>query len=238
MGVRFRVAELVDGKALLMANLGGELEFTLLGLCELELPKNCAKPYLHIALQLRAELKPASGVFGVEIAVGKSSYLLCPDCHITGGAALYTWFAPSEHQGDFVLTIGGYHPAFAVPAHYPKVNRVGIAWQVSREVSLKGEAYFALTPSCAMAGANLSVTYENGDLKAWFTAWANLLVAWKPFHFLAEIGVNLGVSYRLNLLFCHKTLTVSIGGSLRLWGPPTGGSVEIHLPFRKSVPNA
>lgn len=231
VGVRFRVAELVDGKALLMANLGGELEFTLLGLCELELPKNCAKPYLHIALQLRAELKPASGVFGVEIAVGKSSYLLCPDCHITGGAALYTWFAPSEHQGDFVLTIGGYHPAFAVPAHYPKVNRVGIAWQVSREVSLKGEAYFALTPSCAMAGANLSVTYENGDLKAWFTAWANLLVAWKPFHFLAEIGVNLGVSYRLNLLFCHKTLTVSIGGSLRLWGPPTGGSVEIHLWF-------
>ncbi len=231
VGVRFRVAELVDGKALLMANLGGELEFTLLGLCELELPKNCAKPYLHIALQLRADLKPASGVFGVEIAVGKSSYLLCPDCHITGGAALYTWFAPSVHQGDFVLTIGGYHPAFAVPAHYPKVNRVGIAWQVSREVSLKGEAYFALTPSCAMAGANLSVTYENGDLKAWFTAWANLLIAWKPFHFLADIGVNLGVSYWLNLLFCHKTLTVSIGGSLRLWGPPTGGSVEIHLWF-------
>lgn len=231
VGVRFRVAELVEGKALLTANLGGELEFALLGLCELELPKNCAKPYLHIALQLRADLKPASGIFSVEIAVGKSSYLLCPDCHITGGAALYTWFAPSEHQGDFVLTIGGYHPAFAVPAHYPKVDRVGIAWQVSREVSLKGEAYFALTPSCAMAGANFSVTYEKGDLKAWFTAWANLLVAWKPFHFLADIGVNLGVSYRLNLLFCHKTLTVSIGGSLRLWGPPTGGRVEIHLWF-------
>lgn len=231
VGVRFRVAELMDGKALLMANLGGELEFALLGLCELELPKNCAKPYLHIALQLRADLKPASGIFSVEIAVGKSSYLLCPDCHITGGAALYTWFAPSEHQGDFVLTIGGYHPAFAVPAHYPKVDRVGIAWQVSREVSLKGEAYFALTPSCVMAGANLSVTYEKGNLKAWFMAWANLLIAWKPFHFLADIGVNLGVSYRLNLLFCHKTLTVSIGGSLRLWGPPTGGRVEIHLWF-------
>lgn len=231
VGVRFRVAELVDGKALLMANLGGELEFALLGLCELELPKNSAKPYLHITLQLRADLKPASGIFSVEIAVGKSSYLLCPDCHITGGAALYTWFAPSGHRGDFVLTIGGYHPAFAVPAHYPKVDRVGIAWQVSREVSLKGEAYFAITPSCAMAGANLSITYENGNLKAWFMAWANLLVAWKPFHFLADIGVNLGVSYRLNLLFCHKTLTVSIGGSLRLWGPPTGGKVTVHLWF-------
>lgn len=231
VGVRFRVAELMDGKALLTANLGGDPEFALLGLCELELPKNCTKPYLHITLQLRADLKPASGVFSVEIAVGKNSYLLCPDCHITGGAALYTWFAPSEHRGDFVLTIGGYHPAFAVPAHYPKVDRVGIAWQVSREVSLKGEAYFAITPSCAMAGANLSITYEKGNLKAWFTAWANLLVAWKPFHFLADIGVNLGVSYRLNLLFCHKTLTVSIGGSLRLWGPPTGGKVTVHLWF-------
>lgn len=231
VGVRFRIAELMDGRALLMANLGGDLEFALLGLCELELPRNCTKPYLHIALQLRADLKPASGVFGVEIAVGKSSYLLSPDCHITGKAALYTWFAPSGHHGDFVLTVGGYHPAFAVPAHYPRADRVGIAWQVSKEVSIKGEAYFALTPSCAMAGANLSVTYEKGDLKAWFMAWANLLVAWKPFHFLADIGVNLGVSYRMNLLFCHKTLSVSIGGSLRLWGPPTGGKVKIHLWF-------
>ena len=231
VGVRFRIAELLDGQALLMANLGGELEFDLLGLFELELPGKSRNPYLHIALQLRADLKPASGVFSVEIAVGKSSYLLCPDCHITGGAAFYTWFAPSEHHGDFVVTVGGYHPAFAVPAHYPKVDRVGIAWQVSKEVSLKGEAYFALTPSCAMAGANLSITYEKGNLKAWFAAWANLLVAWKPFHFLADIGVNLGVSYRMNLLFCHKTLSVSIGGSLRLWGPPTGGQVKIHLWF-------
>lgn len=231
VGVRFRIAELIDGQALLMANLGGEPEFALLGLCEWELPKGAGKPYLHMGLQLKADVKPSSGSLCVEVAVGKNSYLLCPDCHITGGAALYAWFAPSAHRGDFVVTVGGYHPAFAAPGHYPKADRVGISWQVSSHVSLKGEAYFALTPSCAMAGGNFCVAYENGNLKAWFQAWANLLVAWKRFYFLAEIGVNLGVSYRLNLLFCHKTLTVSLGGNLRLWGPPTGGKVKVRLWF-------
>src|SRR5262249_5729532 len=38
-----------------------------------------------------------------------------------------------------------------------------------------------------------------------------------------------GVSYRLNLLSCHKTISVSIGASLDLWGPPTGGVVHVHL---------
>src|SRR6185503_13144617 len=49
------------------------------------------------------------------------------------------------------------------------------------------------------------------------------------FFFKASISVDIGVSYRLNLLFCTKTISLSIGASVDLWGPPTGGIVHVHL---------
>jgi len=116
-----------------------------------------------------------------------------------------------------------------VPSHYPLVPRLGFNWAVSDEVSIKGDAYFALTPSCAMGGGGLEVLFHSGDLNAWFTAHADVLISWKPFFFIAEIDVSVGVSYRLNLLVCHKTISVSIGASVDLWGPPTGGKVHVHL---------
>lgn len=231
VGVGFEVAGLFDGKALLAADLGETLEFALIGSGRLDLPKQSKEKYLHLGLNLEARLQPQAGIFSVEVVLGADSYLLCKDCHITGGAAFYTWFGNHPNKGDFVITAGGYHPAFVIPEHYPKVDPVGISWQISSHVSLTGQTYFALTPSCAMAGGQLAIDYADGNLKAWFHAYANLLVAWKPFHFLAEIGVELGVSYRLNLLFCHKTISVSIGGDLKLWGPPTGGEVKVHLWF-------
>jgi hypothetical protein len=56
-----------------------------------------------------------------------------------------------------------------------------------------------------------------------------MLVTWHPLSFIAEIYVELGASIRLNLLFCHKTVTVSLSASLTLWGPPLGGIVRVHV---------
>jgi hypothetical protein len=115
------------------------------------------------------------------------------------------------------------------PSYFPQVPRVGFNWAVSDTVTIKGDAYFALTSSCIMAGGGLEILFQDGDLQAWFTAHADVLVSWHPFFFQAEISISIGVSYRLNLLFCHKTITVSIGADLSLWGPPTGGIVRIDL---------
>lgn len=230
-GVGFELAGLFRGKAVLLAQLGEKLEFDVLGKGVLDLPKQGAKKYLHLGLNVEARLQPSEGVFSMEAVLRADSFLVYKDCHITGGLALYTWFGAHPRRGDFVVTAGGYHPSFAIPEHYPKAEPVGILWNISSQLTMNGSAYFALTPSCVMAGGNLAINYVNGNLRAWFYAFANLLIAWKPFHFLADIGVELGVSYRMNLLFCHKTISVSIGGNLHLWGPPTGGKVTVHLWF-------
>jgi hypothetical protein len=230
-GLEFTSFELVTTRALLVAEFGQELTFALLGLSTLQLPlpEVSSNPYAYVEMMIRVVVQPNQGLFAATAILSKNSYVLTPDCHLTGGFAFYLWFGDNPNAGQFVITLGGYHPAFQIPSYFPQVPRLGFNWAVSDVVSIKGSAYFALTGSCAMAGGGLEVLFHDGDLQAWFTAQADFLVSWHPFFYTARIAVSIGASYRLNLLFCHKTITVSLGADLSLWGPPTGGVVRVDL---------
>lgn len=226
-GVQFTSFKMVNTRALLLANLGErDLSFALLGLSQAQLPPSGDKLFAQVGLQLAAVFKPLEGFLGVTAVLTRDSWLLDPACRLTGGFAFFLWF-DGPHEGDFVLTVGGYHPSFPVPAHYPRVERLGFNWKVSDAVTLKGGTYFALTPSCIMAGVALEATYSSGNLKAWFRASADFLAQWHPFHFDARVAVSVGASYRMSLLFTTVTLSVEIGAELHLWGPPTGGTVHV-----------
>lgn len=230
-GLEFTSFELVHTKALLIAEFGNDLNFALLGLSTLQVPQPEVSPetYAFVEMMIRVVVQPSEGVFAATAILSKNSYVITPDCHLTGGFAFYLWFGKNANAGQFVVTLGGYHPAFQPPAYFPQVPRLGFNWAVSDTVSIKGDAYFALTGSCIMAGGGLEVLFQDGDLRAWFIAHADFLVSWHPFFYTAEISISIGASYRLNLLFCHKTITVSLGAGLKLWGPPTGGTVRIDL---------
>ena len=226
-GIQFTSFKLVSTRALVLANLGErDISFALLGISGMQLPPESPTVFARVELQLAAVFKPMEGFLGVSAVLSRNSYLLHPSCRLTGGFGFFLWFA-GEHAGDFVLSVGGYHPSFTVPAHYPRLERLGFSWQVSTAVTLKGGAYFALTPSCVMAGIGLEATFSTGNLKAWFRASADFLAQWHPFHFDARVGVSVGVSYRLEMLFTTVTLSVEIGAELHVWGPPTGGEVYV-----------
>jgi hypothetical protein len=230
-GIQFQSFKLVNGRALVVARLGARFELTLLGLATLQIPQDAgsgsATPYAYAELELEAVLAPDDGVFSVIALLTPKSYLLSPDCHLTGGFAFCLWFGDNQHTGDFVLTIGGYHPAFNPPPHYPKVPAVGVRWTVDDMLTIAGSAYFAITPSAAMAGTSIQVTFQSGDLRAWLTAHADILVRWNPFYVIAGIGITVGVSYRLNLALTTVDVGIEIGAQLDLWGPPTGGTVHV-----------
>ena len=227
-GVMFRSFELVLGRILLVVNVGKDFEVALLGLASMTLPQGATKDaYAYVELQLESVFKPDDGYFSIVGSVTPNSFLLTKDCKLTGGFAFCMWFGSNTHAGDFVVTVGGYHPAFVVPSWYPQVARLGFNWAVGGGVTMKGGCYFAITPTAAMAGGNLEVQYHSGSLKAWFTAYANMMIRWKPFYFTAGIGVSVGASYRMNLLFTTTTVSVEMGAKLNMWGPPLGGKVYV-----------
>ncbi len=227
-GVKFTSFKLVNGFALLTFAFGNEFEIGLLGLADISVPPNVtSNPIAKAQLALIAVLNISKGVFRVEARLTSESYILSRDCKLTGGFAAYFWFDKNKYSGDFVISLGGYHPAFVKPAHYPVVPRLGLNWNVTSHLNISGEIYFALTPSTLMAGGKLSAVYTQGNLKAWFIAYADFLISWKPFSYDISIGVSVGASYRIDWWFIHKTFSIELGADLHIWGPEVHGKVHI-----------
>lgn len=227
-GIRFTSFKIVDGFLLLSVSFGKKFQIGVLGIADISMPPNApSNPVAKAQLAIRAEYDPSAGVFSAEARLTSESYILSRDCRLTGGFAAFFWFEGSEHSGDFVITLGGYHPAFQKPAHYPDVPRLGLNWNVNSNINISGEIYFALTPSAVMAGGRLSAVYTQGKLRAWFIAYADFIVSWKPFYYQARIGVSLGASYRVDVWFIHKTFSIELAAELALWGPEVQGRLHV-----------
>ena len=237
VGLRFTSFKMVDSFVLLTVLLGNRVEVNVLGLSTLVAPvpvagQEAIPPLAVIQMAVKASFVPDEGFLGVAAQLTPASYVLAKDCHLTGGFAFWCWFpTPSgtpPTAGDFVLTLGGYHPDFQVPAHYPRVPRVGVNWKVSDQLSVKGEMYFALTPAALMAGVLVDATWDGGDLQAWFHAGADFIVAWKPYHYDAHAFATLRVSYRFELFGTHE-IRVDASADLHLWGPEFSGRATIKV---------
>lgn len=194
---------------------------------------------LRIELGFAATVDFRTGVMKFEGQLTQNSYILHPDCHLTGGFAICYWFpaadeaeaeANSSLEGDWVVSIGGYHRQFIRPAHYPKPPpRLGISWKVSKSISIIGEAYFAITPKVCMGGVRLHAAVSLGPLEAYFDAHADFLINYDPFHFIADIGVSVSVNYTLDLWFVSHNITVEIDANVHLEGPPFSGTVYVDF---------
>jgi hypothetical protein len=224
-GVQFTSFELVKSNIVVTVIPTGDIQAAILGVSRIKLGQ-AGPQFAYAELGLSVVVHPSAGFLGISAVLSPNSYVLTQDCHLTGGFAFWIWYA-GAHAGDFVVTLGGYHPAFDKPSHYPDEPRLGFSWQVNGNLTVQGDSYFALTPSCAMGGGALDIEFHSGDLRAWFTAHADFLFTWKPFYFIGDIGVSIGASYKLDLLFTSVTISVELGADLDIWGPPTGGRVHV-----------
>jgi hypothetical protein len=234
VGIHFTSFKMVDSFLLLVAAFGHRFELDLLGLATLVLPAADAQegqgpvtPIAEVQLALRATLVPEDGTFSLAAQLTPSSFLLSRDCHLFGGLAFSAWFA-KEHTGDFVLSVGGYHPHYTVPSHYPAVPRLGFSWKVSDQLQVSGGAYFALTPAALMAGGTLSATYTDDSLQAWFDASMDFLIGWQPFHYTADVHVAIGASYTFSFFGTH-TISAHVDANVHLEGPEFSGTAHIDL---------
>ncbi|WP_437746873.1 DUF6603 domain-containing protein [Sorangium sp. So ce1504] len=220
LGVKFTSFKLLDGFALMTVMLGKTFELDLLGLARLQVPFKTDNPLVFLEMALLARFAPSEGLVTVRGQLTPASYLLGRSCRLTGGFAFSTWFA-GDRAGDFVVTLGGYHPSFKVPGHYPVVPRIGFDWRVDGNISVRGEAYFALCAHAAMAGGRLEASFSAGSAWASFTIGADFLICWKPFAYEASLYQHFKAG-----LGC---LSGSMGASLKVWGPEFGGYAKLDF---------
>jgi len=230
VGIKFNSFKLLDGFALLVVSFGRHLEFDLLGVMSMKLPPNSKTVLADVELEFSARVRPDDGFIGVQAQLTPQSYILSRECHLQGGFAFYSW-VKGDHGGDFVFTMGGYHPHFKVPGHYPQnVPRLGFNWQVDSHLTIKGTAYYALTSGAVMAGGSLSATFNSGPLAAWFRLALDLLMQWKPYHYEAELQVSIGARLSIHVPFIGSIgVTIDAGADLRIWGPEFGGHAHVHV---------
>ncbi|MFD0169090.1 DUF6603 domain-containing protein [Streptomyces decoyicus] len=233
VGVQFTTFKFIDTKALALVEFGRSLNVMLLGRTSVTFPRNAApgtKVHARLDLDLKLAYQQAQGLLSLDVAVGPGSFVFDPACQLTGGIAVYVWTA-GERAGDFVLTAGGYHPKYNVPAHYPRPARLGFVWSPDSKIMVKAEVYTALTPSAFMIGGRLSATYSSGLLSAWFTAYLDVLIQWKPFYLDMALGISIGVAFTIKVWFVKVRVSIEVGIDLALWTPPFGGRVTVKVWF-------
>lgn len=222
-GIKFTSFEMIEAFVLLTVAFGVDLEIALLGSCSMSFPSREAYPVAYIQIDLVASFRPATGLLAIDGKLSPASFLYGGFCKLSGGFAFYAWFS-GDNKGNFVVSIGGYHPAFKKPDIYPAVPRLAMDFALG-PFRVTGQAYFALTPSMMMAGIRMSAVWSSGPIKAWLDAGLDFLISWAPFHYEASAFINIGCSVDLGLF----TLSVSVGAGLYIWGPPFGGRAEVDL---------
>ncbi|KAK3899561.1 hypothetical protein C8A05DRAFT_18020 [Staphylotrichum tortipilum] len=231
-GVLMRACQTLDIQAVATLALGPDQgEVGLLARAQACLPRG-SKPddaLMLIDLSLMGKLDFLHGEFSVQGAIIPTSFILNKNCRPSGEFAVKSWFGDNPHAGDWVVSFGGYHPSFRRPDHYPNPARLRISWAISSNLSVTGEAYAAVTPGAIMAGALLHACFQLGGLTAWFDAHADFLINLKPLHYEAEVAVSAGISYEIRVWFIRTKISVELGATLSLAGPPLGGTVHFDV---------
>jgi len=234
-GISFTCFSLVDGIAVIAVSFGKVgLEINLMGLARMALPRPQAA-LVSIELGLLARFSTAEGLFMIRAALTDNSWLLYPEVRLTGGFAFCVWWK-GPLSGQFVLTIGGYHPDFHRDG-YPDVPRLGLMWRVSNAISIKGESFFALTSEALMAGVRVIATADFGWAWARADFGAQGLVYFDPFYFVVEAWARVSAGIEIETWFGDISISITLGARVKVEGPKFRGEVEVEVgPCTVTVP--
>jgi hypothetical protein len=227
-GVSFTTFAFIESVAVLAVQFDpGGFEINLLGLTRFSLPAG-QTAIVNLEILLSARYSNRDNALLVQASFSPNSWLVSPDCRITGGIAIGMWF----NTGDFVVSLGGYHPDFPVPDHYPRPDRLGVRWRPAEGVAIVASGYFALTPRAVMTGASLAVTVDRDWYGLSLTAYFDALLQWDPFRYLISIGIEISGWAQLGPVY----VSIGTGAHVTLNGPPlyVEGYVDlglIRIPF-------
>lgn len=228
-GLKVTALQTLNVNAVVVVEFAESIKLGIFADCVASFPPGPSEAqFVYVELGISAVADFGTGTLVIEGKLAPTSFIFDPSCHLSGGFALCYWFDPSGYAGDWVFTVGGYHPAYSPQPNYPKPDRLAISWNLD-SISIVGQSYFAITPKACMGGGSLQASLSLGPLYAYFDAWADFLMNYHPFYFVGDIGVTVGVKFTLDLWICTIHINIEIGASLHIEGPTVHGTVHVDF---------
>lgn len=225
-GISFTSFAIVDGIAVVAVEFGQGFELSIFGLARMALPRPEAA-LVSIELGLIARFSTEEGVIWVQAQLTDNSWLLHRSARLTGGFAYVSWFK-GDKSGEFVLTLGGYHPNFKRDG-YPVVPRLGFNWSVSDNIVIKAETYFALTSEAVMGGGLFEASARFGSAFAYLSFGGNAIVYFDPFWYEADAHARVSAGIRIKTFLGTIKLSFSLGANIEVAGPEFHGKARIEV---------
>jgi hypothetical protein len=233
VGPMFRItwSDLIfDASAAVVVELPDPVRISVIGRVTVAVPA----PALPV-IQLRAAFL---GV--VDTSVPSMSFLASlrdsaiAGVSVTGDAYL---LARGGAQADVILSAGGFHPQFTRPAGVPPLNRIAITLASGPFLSLRCQAYLAITSNTVQFGAAADLVAEIAGCGLRGHLGFDVLIHLSPLHFTAEIGVTVAVEVFGETLM-GISLDLTLEGPAR-WRARGRGRVHVflftaHLDFDES----
>lgn len=120
---------------------------------------------------------------------------------ITGSMAMRLRWGSSP---QFLLSVGGFHPAFKPPANFPTLERLAITFSNSSNYRLRAESYFAITSNTLQFGSRMELFVKLGSFSVEGMLGHDVLIQFSPFSFIAEFVASVQIKRGSTNLFKLK----------------------------------
>jgi hypothetical protein len=173
-----------------------DLIIAVMGSVAVALPDPDA-PLLELHLDVLGVADIPAGTIGITASLHDSTLLGI--YQLSGDMAFY---ASLLNQPGFVLSIGGYNPAFepplGVPAWVLDLRRMRVAIELGEDVSVAFESYLALTSNSVQFGGSIEIEASQKVLLTTYTARGSLgfgvLLNLHPFSIIADAWASVSIS--------------------------------------------
>ncbi|MFP8888259.1 DUF6603 domain-containing protein [Natrialbaceae archaeon A-CW2] len=131
------------------------------------------------------------------------------------------------NNSRFILSAGGFHPAYDPPGDFPELDRVRASLgDPDSNLSIELSGFFAVTSNTAQVGGKIEAHATAGSLKAEGVIELKALFEFDPFKFVFDFRAGFSVTYK------GKGVTLTLSG--RLAGPTpwrVDGKVSFSIGF-------
>jgi hypothetical protein len=179
--------------------------FVILGVLQCLLPSEDV-PILQLQVNFAGGIDFSQGLIWFDASLFDSRLLIYT---LTGDMALRIGWGT---QAIFVLSVGGFHPAFnEIPPDLRSMKRMSISLLSGDNPRLTVQTYFAVTSNSVQSGARVELYAAAGGFNIYGFMGYDLLVQFNPFHFIADIGAGLALRHGTDVV-CGISVSGQLSG--------------------------